>query len=183
MVNFTRAVSALALAATATAAPANTTAKATESGLTWTVKDFDFHADYVFTTPAHQNSYGYVKFTLTSDKTGLVYGCSAQSSQIPDFFYEFNDAYPCTAPQGAAEGIKASWASFKYNRPDGKLILEETIVPAEGETYTASGSTTIKTTCTDESKGPNPNWQIGENYSERHIVCEKTDATVAGTVA
>lgn len=49
--------------------------------------------------------------------------------------------------------------------------------------YTASGSTTIQTTCTDETTGPSPNWQIGQIYTWRKIVCEKVDATVAGTIA
>ncbi|KAJ4404449.1 hypothetical protein N0V85_004869 [Neurospora sp. IMI 360204] len=173
MVNFTRAASALALAATVSAAPANATVKATESAVRWTIKDFDFHADYIFTTPAHQNSWGYVKFTMTSDGY-LTYTCSAQSDQIPDFFYDFQTPYECTAPEGAIEGGKAT---FVYNRPDGTLTLTETVAGVD-KTYT--GSATIKTTCTDKSTGPNPNWTLGsdENYSERHIVCEKTDATI-----
>jgi len=32
----------------------------------WTVHDFDFHSSEVFTTPAHQNSWGYVNFTLSN---------------------------------------------------------------------------------------------------------------------
>lgn len=121
MVNFTRAAAALALAATATAAPTDAT-----TSLTWDVKDFDFHADYVFTTPAHQNSYGYVSFSLTSEKTGAVYSCDAQSSQIPNFFYDFNDFYPCSASKGAVEGTESS-VSFKYNREDGKVTVRETL--------------------------------------------------------
>lgn len=179
MVNFTRAAAALALAATASAAPASTAVKATEttSALTWTVSDFDFHADYIFTTPAHQNSWGYVNFALSSDKTDLVYSCSTASSRLTDFFYGETE-YQCSAPEGAPEG---SAASFKYNRTDGTLTLKETVVG--DETYTVSGSTTVQTTCTDETEGPSPNWQIGEIYTWRKVVCEKVDATVAGTVA
>ncbi|KAK4201149.1 hypothetical protein QBC40DRAFT_339263 [Triangularia verruculosa] len=32
----------------------------TLEALKWTVHDFDFHASYVFTNPAHQNSWGYM---------------------------------------------------------------------------------------------------------------------------
>ncbi|CCC05825.1 hypothetical protein SMACR_00041 [Sordaria macrospora] len=180
MVNFTRAAAALALAATVSAAPASTTVRATEttSEITWTVSDFDFHADYIFTTPAHQNSWGYVNFALSSDKTDLVYSCSTASNRLSDFFYGETD-YQCTAPEGAAEG---SAASFRYNRTDGTLALKETVVSGD-ETYTASGSTTIQTTCTDETTGPSPNWEIGQIYIWRKIDCEEVNATVAGTVA
>lgn len=134
MVNFTRAAAALALAATVSAAPASsvkaTETTATTSELTWTVSDFDFHADYIFTTPAHQNSWGYVNFALSSDKTDLVYSCSTASSRLTDFFYGETE-YSCAAPEGAAEGAKAS---FKYNRTDGTLVLSETVVEGSGET-------------------------------------------------
>lgn len=132
MVNFTRAAAALALAATASAAPASTAVKASEttSELTWTVSNFDFHADYIFTTPAHQNSWGYVSFALSSDKTDLVYSCSTSSSRLTDFFYGETE-YQCALPQGAPEGSKAG---FRYNRTDGTLTLSETVVDAEGET-------------------------------------------------
>ncbi|KAL0471113.1 hypothetical protein QR685DRAFT_544656 [Neurospora intermedia] len=179
MVNFTRAAAALALAATATAAPTNGT-----TSLTWDVKDFEFKAEYQFTTPAHQNSYGHVNFSLTSEKTGAVYSCGAQSSQIPNFFYDFNDFYPCSAPKGPVEGTE-SWASFKYNREDGKVTIRETLYAPENKSITATGSTIVKTTCTDESTGPNPNWTLGggEIYSDRKIVCDKVDFTVTGTVS
>src|SRR5687767_900631 len=32
----------------------------------WKVENFDYHASYIFTTPAHQNSWGYVNFTLSN---------------------------------------------------------------------------------------------------------------------
>ncbi|KAK3950863.1 hypothetical protein QBC32DRAFT_6414 [Pseudoneurospora amorphoporcata] len=180
MVNFTRAAAALALAATVSAAPASTAVKATEttSELTWTVSKFDFHADYIFSTPAHQNSWGYVNFALSSDKTELVYSCNTASNRLNDFFYGEIE-YQCTAPEGAPEG---SAASFKYNRTDGTLVLSETVVAGD-ETYTASGSTTIQTTCTDETTGPSPTWVIGEIYTWRKVVCDEVDATVSGTVA
>ncbi len=87
----------------------------------WTVTEFDFHAIYVFTTPAHQNSWGYVSFNLTNNLIPYTFSCATASNQQSDFFYG-TVQYACSptddAPYGAA-------ASFKFNRPTGQLDVEE----------------------------------------------------------
>ena len=111
---------ALALAA---ASLARMAAAATPDVL-WTIRNFDFHASYIFTTPAHQNSWGFVNFTLTSNMVSYTTSCTANSNRLNDFFYG-ETAYACTpadeAPLGAA-------ANFKFDRPSGRLYIEETFV-------------------------------------------------------
>jgi len=110
----------LALAAVSLA---RTTAAAIPDVL-WTIRNFDFHASYIFTTPAHQNSWGYVNFTLASNLVSYTTSCTANSNRLNDFFYG-ETAYACApadeAPLGAA-------ANFKFDRPNGRLYVEETFV-------------------------------------------------------
>jgi len=91
-------------------------------GFTWTVHGFDYHASYIFTTPSHQNSYGYVNFNLTNSATSYTAVCSATGFQLEDFFYG-DISYPCTLPSTAPAGAAVS---FKFNRPTGQLDLNET---------------------------------------------------------
>lgn len=96
--------------------------------LKWTVQDFDYHASYIFTTPAHQNSYGYVNFNLTSTAVGFTASCSASSSQLTDFFYG-TQWYTCILSPDAPAG---SVVEFQFNRPTGQLDVRQTVVcPAE----------------------------------------------------
>lgn len=95
------------------------------SGLQWTVHGFDYHASYTFTTPAHQNSWGYVNFNISNSIVPYTASCSASSSQLSDFFYGTQE-YTCTlvgsgAPTGAA-------VKFKYSRPSGQLDITESVV-------------------------------------------------------
>lgn len=91
--------------------------------LVWTVHDFDFHASYIFTTPAHQNSWGYVNFTISNTIAPYKSFCSASSNQLSDFFYG-TTAYACKpadeAPVGAA-------SNFRFSRPSSTIVLEETV--------------------------------------------------------
>ena len=50
----------------------------------WTVHNFDFHASYIFSTPAHQNSWGYANFTLTNPAVDYAATCGASSDQLSD---------------------------------------------------------------------------------------------------
>lgn len=91
-------------------------------GFAWTVKDFDFHASYIFSTPAHQNSWGYVSFNLSNPAVpDVVASCSAQSSQLSDFFFG-TVSYQCT--YGGAAGPAP--ATFSFNRPSGELAINQT---------------------------------------------------------
>jgi hypothetical protein len=91
------------------------------------VHGFDFHATWTFTTPAHQNSWGYASFNLTNNVVPYQAVCSAASNQITDFFYGALD-YSCTLPADAPAGASVN---FRYNRPTGQLDLNETVICTE----------------------------------------------------
>jgi hypothetical protein len=93
----------------------------------WVVENFDYLAEYVFTTPAHQNSHGYVNFNLWNTAVAYTATCSATSDQLTDFFYG-TQWFPCTLPLTAPAG---SAVSFRFNRPTGELDINGTIVCAE----------------------------------------------------
>lgn len=170
--------STLLLAAAAMAAPSTNdlrkpqtcTQKATQIK-EWQVKDFDFHASYIFTTPAHQNSWGYVNFTLENPSLNVQTHCEAASNQLSDFFYgNFN--YNCTAPVPGPE------AKFTFSRPSGELMINQTwACPEEGSRFWAQGGTNLTLKCKDE-QWQNPNWKMGQTYSSRIITCDHVNAPV-----
>lgn len=84
----------------------------------WEVRAFDFHASYLFTTPAHQNSWGYASFELYNPATKTSTHCEASSNQLQDFFYG-TIQYKC--------GESGS-TSFDYNRADNKLRVNQSWV-------------------------------------------------------
>jgi hypothetical protein len=102
-------------------------------GLKWTVHSFDYYASYLFTNPAHQNSWGYVNFNLTNNIVPYTAVCEASSSQLTDFFYGTVD-YTCIlqadAPAGAA-------VKFRFSRPSGQLDITESIICSEKKKYEA----------------------------------------------
>ena len=158
-------VAGTALAAPAPAPTTEPTCGSRAAKLTeWTVVDLDFHGDYTFTTPAHQNSWGYINFVLRSPGFPYEAKCSAASSQLSDFFYG-NVEYKCDVPN-AADSV-----TFTFSRPDNKLsITQEWSCPDEGSRFTAKGCVTLPLECS-ESKYQNPDWQAGEIYSTRNIYC------------
>lgn len=88
----------------------------------WTVESFVFKASYIFTTPAHQNSWGYADFNLSNAAVPDVLAtCSGRSDQLSDFFYG-NLPYDCTfeGETGPAP------AKFTYNRASGELDINQT---------------------------------------------------------
>jgi hypothetical protein len=93
----------------------------------WVVENFDYHAEYIFTTPAHQNSHGYVNFDLWNTAVAYTATCSATSDQLTDFFYG-TQWYPCTLPSTAPAGASVS---FRFNRPTGELDVNGTIICAD----------------------------------------------------
>ncbi|OIW34683.1 hypothetical protein CONLIGDRAFT_651027 [Coniochaeta ligniaria NRRL 30616] len=139
----------------------------------WVVEGFDYHAEYIFTTPAHQNSHGYVNFQLWNTAVAYTATCSATSDQLTDFFYG-TQWYPCTLPSTALAG---SDVSFRFNRPTGELDVKGTIMCAENgqgaaAVFPAEGTTQLTLTCTDTT-WTNPNWTYGtgEFYSDREVKC------------
>lgn len=162
----------LLLAGSALALPASLSSRATEETCTkkstaayeWTVDDFDFHASYTFSTPAHQNSWGYVNFTLTNSVLDYKPICSASSSQLEDFFYG-TMVYDCKVPENAEE------ATFTYSRPSGALQINQTwTCEDEGSRFTGSGGTKLDLDC-KETEWQNPHWEEGQVYSTRLIDC------------
>ena len=96
----------------------------------WTVVGFDFHASYIFTTPAHQNSWGYVNFNLSNPALDQPAVCSASSDQLENFFYG-DISYDCASPAGAAA---PSDATFSFSQPSGLLAVNQTWVCPDAET-------------------------------------------------
>ncbi|KAK3684078.1 hypothetical protein B0T22DRAFT_469556 [Podospora appendiculata] len=155
--------------------------------LEWKVKGFDFHSSYIFTTPAHQNSWGYVNFNVTSiARPEYTAVCSATSNVLSDFFFGtmvFQCQVPATAPANSTLG-------FKYSRPTGELdIIETGSFKPEGPhgktdckrpLFTATGTKNLTLSCTDTTT-VNQNWTMGQIYSDREVKCAKVDAKVRPT--
>ncbi|OAA46113.1 hypothetical protein NOR_02866 [Metarhizium rileyi] len=137
----------------------------------WTVKDFDFHASYIFTTPAHQNSWGYVNFTLQNPSLDYTAQCSAASNWLDAFFYG-NLVYDCT------QSVPDTPATFTFSWPQQELKVNQTwACPEQGSRYWAQGGADFNMSCTDET-WENPEWKLGQIYSRRDIACKHFDAPV-----
>lgn len=92
----------------------------------WTLHDLYYHSSEVYTTPAHQNSWGYISFNLSNSALSYVTPCSAQSDQLSDFFYG-NMWYTCDTPASAPGGA----AYFRYDEPTGRVDVNQTWVDGE----------------------------------------------------
>ncbi|KAH7324951.1 hypothetical protein B0I35DRAFT_476152 [Stachybotrys elegans] len=156
------------LAGAALAAPtvSNDSCVAKSSRITdWTIEDFDFHASYIFTTPSHQNSWGYVNFTLKNEVVDYVAQCSAASNWLSDFYYG-QVIYSCEVPERAGQ------TTFTFNRPTGEVQVNQTwSCPDQGVYYMAEGGADLDLDCTEET-WENPDWEVGQIYSTRFIACE-----------
>ncbi|KAM3531828.1 hypothetical protein NHJ13051_000564 [Beauveria bassiana] len=137
------------------------------------IKDFDFHASYTFTTPAHQNSWGYVNFTLANPAVDYEYQCSAASNQLQDFFYGSID-YNCTD----AAGNPTTSGTFSYSRPADTLAINQTwTCDSEGSRFWAESEAKLDLKCEDTT-WENPDWKQGQIYSDRTIRCDKVNQDV-----
>jgi hypothetical protein len=87
----------------------------------WRALAFDFHASYTFSTPAHQNSWGYVSFDLLNPADDSTTHCEAQSSQLSDFFY---GTVPYRCNDTGADRLGTT--TFDFSRPSGQLRLNQT---------------------------------------------------------
>lgn len=167
--------SSLLLAGSVMAAPAptNTCTSGSMDASEWSVKDFEYHASYVFTTPAHQNSGGTVKFNLTNPAVPYTAQCSAYSSQLQDFFYG-NLPYKCTLP-AANSGDEVT---FTFSKTSGELKIEHSWnCVSEGSRFKASGAANVALKCSDKEQ-KNDKWQMGQEYSRREINCDRVDIKV-----
>ncbi|EEY22312.1 conserved hypothetical protein [Verticillium alfalfae VaMs.102] len=148
----------------------------------WELKSFDFHANYIFSTPSHQNSWGYVSFVLENAILGTKTKCEASSSSLNDFFYGDVD-YQCEAPEGDVpkDEPRLSQTTFRFDRPGGEVQVAQSWYcfddPQFPSTITAKGGESVKLDC-EETYTENSNWTIGEIYSQRDITCGIVDLTV-----
>lgn len=95
-----------------------------QHGFRWSIRDFDFHASYIFSTPAHQNSWGYVSFNLSNPSVpNTIATCSAASNQLEDFFHG-TVSYDCTVNGTSGPAP----ATFSFNRPSGELDIKQSWV-------------------------------------------------------
>lgn len=94
----------------------------------WLARQFDFHASYIFTTPSHQNSWGYASFDLFNPADQSTTHCQGQSNQLSDFFYG-TVQYQC---DDAGAG-RAGETSFDFDRPTGRMRVNQTWICADQE--------------------------------------------------
>ncbi|KAM0271638.1 hypothetical protein ACHAQH_009026 [Verticillium albo-atrum] len=148
----------------------------------WELTSLDYHASYIFSTPSHQNSWGYVSFTLENAALGTKTKCEAASSRLNDFFYGDVD-YECEAPEGEApEGEpRLSETKFRFDRPGGEVTVEQSWYcfdePQFPSRITAKGGQDVELDC-EETYTENKNWTVGEIYSQRDVKCGMLDLTV-----
>jgi len=134
----------------------------------WTLTGFDYHASYTFTTPAHQNSWGYISFNVSNPVLDYEVACSAASNQLSDFFYG-DQVYNCSPPEG-----QSATTSFTWSYPERALTLNQSWTcnddPSYPARFTAWGDAVANLTC-EETSWQNSNWTLGQIYSKRNIKC------------
>jgi len=140
----------------------------------WSLKGFRFEASFTFTTPAHQNSWGYLDFNVTNPATGVEAICSARSNQLSDFFYA-TFPYTCKTPNGAGVYDYDPNTRFDFERAIGQLRFNQTWTcrdqdPEYPARFTAYGMADLSLDC-NETMYRNPNWTMGQIYSSRQIKC------------
>jgi hypothetical protein len=127
LINFLPAV--LLTAASVSASPIQHSPRQDQAGCSetsfqsfaWLARQFDFHASYIFTTPAHQNSWGYVSFDLFNPADQSATHCQAASNQLSDFFYGTMQ-YQCDDEAAGRIGS----TSFDFARPTNQLRVNQT---------------------------------------------------------
>ncbi|KAL2268954.1 hypothetical protein VTJ83DRAFT_3800 [Remersonia thermophila] len=141
----------------------------------WQAQNFDFQASYIFTTPSHQNSWGYVSFDLFNPAVQKTTRCEAASNQLSDFFYG-TVQYKCNDTALIRE------TSFDFNRPLNQLRVKQRWTcddrnPMYPITINAQGNVNLTLSCTDNT-WKNPSWQIGQIYSSRTIQCQPVNSPI-----
>lgn len=116
-----------------------------------------------------KNSWGYVNFNLTNPALEYKASCSATSNQLSDFFYG-NFPYTCTSPNGTS-----AETTFDFSRPSGELNINQTWSCSDQDpqfpvTIHAYGQVNLTLDCTDDTY-QNPNWTLGQIYSNREVKC------------
>ncbi|KAH7029563.1 uncharacterized protein B0I36DRAFT_326014 [Microdochium trichocladiopsis] len=144
------------------------------NALAWGLEDFVYNASYLFTTPSHQNSWGYANFELSNSALTYKASCHAASSQLSDFFYGTLN-YDCVMPDPEGQGTTTT---FAFDYPGHKLSVNQTwscsdADPAWPTTFRAAGSIDLDLECTDTGNVVNPDWEYGTGafYSTRYVSC------------
>ncbi|KAJ0158124.1 hypothetical protein CTA2_12245 [Colletotrichum tanaceti] len=136
----------------------------------WTLTDFDYHASYIFSTPAHQNSWGYISFNVSNPVLNYTVACDAVSSRLNDFFYG-EQAYTCNPPAG-----ESAATNFTWSYPDRALTLNQSWTcddnPKYPARFTARGDAVVNNLKCWETFWKNNNWTLGQVYSQRDIKCD-----------
>ncbi|KAK3499434.1 uncharacterized protein B0T23DRAFT_17194 [Neurospora hispaniola] len=148
----------------------------------WALSAFDYHASYIYTNPAHQNSWGYVNFNLTNPAIGpsVTTVCSASSNQLNDFFYG-TVQYTCTnTPAGVKSDVGKT--KFDFNRPTGELRFNQSWTCRDGDpnyptTFTGYAAVKLHLNCT-EARWQNRSWKQGQIYSTRDVRCSPVNLSV-----
>jgi hypothetical protein len=92
--------------------PSNTCLSTSISNFAWDVS-LEYHSSETFTTPAHQNSWGYVNLNLTNPVAPkTVIHCSASSNRLSSFF--FGDQWFGCEANDAAKAKGLGETSFRY---------------------------------------------------------------------
>ncbi|KAK4096731.1 hypothetical protein N658DRAFT_510972 [Parathielavia hyrcaniae] len=161
-------------AAETTASPAGCSDISFKS-FAWLARSFDFHASYIFTTPAHQNSWGYASFDLYNPADQSTARCEAASNQLSDFFYG-------TVPYKCNDTQRVGSTSFDFSRASSRLRVNQTWTcddkdPQWPTIFTGRGDVNLTLSCTDTT-WQNPNWTMGEIYSSRDVQCAPVDASI-----
>ncbi|KAM7187332.1 hypothetical protein V8F33_011322 [Rhypophila sp. PSN 637] len=150
----------------------------------WGISNFVFNSTVVYTTPAHQNSWGYVNFDVENPAVAAGNGrgdseavCSASSNRLNDFFYG-DIPYNCTS---APSDRRAT--TFDFNLDSRLLRLNESWVcsdvdPEYPTIFTAGGAVTMNLECNTKS-WTNPNWTMGDIYSSTITTCQPVDLSLS----
>jgi len=82
-----------------------------KTGAVFTLKDIEFSANYIYSTPAHLAvSSGSISFNLTSPAVPYTTSCSATCHDYPGVYCAGWEVWQCTTPAGAPAGASASFS-------------------------------------------------------------------------
>ncbi|OCL10476.1 hypothetical protein AOQ84DRAFT_215440 [Glonium stellatum] len=149
----------------------------------FTLHDINYSSYIIYSTPAHLAvAQGHIEFNLTNTDVPYTTHCSAYSSQVFNFFYG-NIVYQCDAPTG--EGVTAaSSANFTFSEPDGVFNVNQTWSCSQHRKTVnllgvGSGKATLSCQTTTWT---NPNWVIGEIYSNTSTTCKPAELQITPKV-
>jgi len=90
----------------------------------WSINNFNYRGQYIATTPAHSNNFGYISFDVVNNANpALTVVCDTASTMLTDFYagIPFDCPLPADAPAGSA--LQFEWSTTARN-----LLIRETTV-------------------------------------------------------